>query len=294
MRGYVKLLVSLFLMSAFHLFAEADYRVEKLVFLPLRFYVGDIVELRCELYTTGNMALRPPESMPTSTWVVVQKISVNKISESHYELIVLFTTFSPGSHILPAINLGQIIIDNIKVHTYSILDDEPSSEFKPIKGQLLLPYTWMMITFSFFLIFLFPVLCIVVIKRGIRFYKDYKIRSLLLQPRVKFRKALKDLEKKMAHIKPKDFFSYLTASMKEYLYSRFRLPVFPATTSELNHLLVQSSITPKDITNIIDLFQLADFVKFGGRLMAQEKMEQMIQDMIELVKGIEERSYVEP
>ena len=116
-RGFVPgLILALALSAAGGTAAAQGYSVLQTVFLPPRFYVGDRVELRMRLSTPAGTAVRAPETLPDSSGIEFQDITVNRRG-NETEVRIVFYPFYPGTQDASAIDLGGITLSGVKIHT---------------------------------------------------------------------------------------------------------------------------------------------------------------------------------
>jgi hypothetical protein len=282
--------------------AKEPYTIKDKNFLPLRFYVGDIVELRLIINLAAPELLTPPEpaKLPQSPWLFLKQVEVMQITSTQYEVRIFFSAFKPGNHQLPALKLGRITLTGLTLDARSILDDKkialPVLQPKP---QILLPGTWFTIGLLIFLIILLPYLIIMAIKLSSKLFIRVKQAALKEQPRKKILKNLKKIKHQIAEMDPRSFFNELARLLREFMHERLQLPVLPATTTEVKLILDQTYPQLRDAKHLRDLisfFKTADYVRFGGRPIKKKEMNSLIDTIIALVgtlDKLEDNNHVE-
>lgn len=271
-------------------------------FLPLRFYVGDIVELRLVINLAAPQLLTPPapDKLPQSDWLFIKQVEVMQIIDTQYEVRIFFVAFKPGSHLLPPIKLGKITLSGLTLDARSILDDKKITVpvLQP-KSQILLPGTWFTIGMLLFLIIILPYLVILAIRLSKKLITHIKQAALKEQPRNKILKSLKKIKHEIPDLEPRNFFNELAMLLKEFMNDRLQLPVLPATTTEVKDILYETYPDLKDSKHIRDLvsfFKTADYVRFGGKPIKKKEMNSLIDIVIALVvtlDKLEDNNHVE-
>jgi hypothetical protein len=147
--------------------AQSMPAVLEAVLLPPRFFVGDRVELRMRLevpagvrvaepslaglQSPGLQSPSPPEQNGRS-WLEVSEVQVlDKRADGRageVQVRVFFTSFTPGEGRLPAFDCGDLRVPGQEFTTASVKEREPEPGFRPLRTQLLLPYTRLRLVFT--------------------------------------------------------------------------------------------------------------------------------------------------
>jgi hypothetical protein len=295
-RVLLSLLLSIWLCLSLSCIAQeaSSYLIQEINFLPVRYYVGDNVELRLRIEAPGR-DLRPPEPLFRGNWLVVRDVSCTRIRGHVWEVRIFFTTFRPGRHVLPDIDLGSAMLTGLKAETRSILDDKGVDRPAAQKGQLLLPGTWRALIITVFFLFLLPPLLYRTLKGCASLLRRYSILRQRMLPCNRIMRALKRLEQRLGDYDCAAFFAQITGLLREYLNSRLDFPAQTSTTLELEMLLpgALARVSPSSETHsltpgVIRLFQRADYVKFGGGSASQAEMTGVLGQVSQIVDGIEE------
>jgi hypothetical protein len=279
---------------------QGTYIIQDSSFLPVRFYVGDNVELRLRLEAPGG-ELRPPSDTSWGNWIVLRDISCTKIKGQIWEVRIFFTTFQPGRHVLPDIDLGGIVLTNLRAETRSILEDKGQEKPAGQKGQLLLPGTLRTLIVTALVILLMPLILYKSTKGGLAVLKSYKTLRQRKLPHSRILRALDGLQARMKDYDAAAFFTHVTSLLREYFYGRLHIPAQTSTTLEIQQLLPDalSRAHPSgDIrlvtSGVIDLFHRADYVKFGRQSASRSEMADVLEDVFQIIDKIEEvAEYVE-
>jgi len=259
----------------------------------VRFYVGDKVELRLHLEVPGR-DLRAPSHTSGGDWLVFRDITCAKIKGQVWEVRIFFTTFQPGRHVLPDIDLGAIVLSNLRAETRSILEDK--GQEKPVgqKGQLLLPGTLRTLILTALAILLMPPILYKMFRAGVAVLKSYNTLKQRKLPRSRILRALDRLQSRLKDYDAVAFFTQVTRLLREYFDGRLHIPAETSTTLELQLLLPEalSRVRPSDeirlvTSGVIDLFHRADYVRFGGQSASQGEMADVLEEVLQFVDNIE-------
>ncbi len=272
---------------------QDTYIIQDSSFLPVRFYVGDNVELRLRLEVPSR-DLRPPSHTSGGNWLVFREITCARIKGQVWEVRILFTTFQPGRHVLPDIDLGGIVLSNLRAETRSILEDKEQEKPAGQKGQLLLPGTVRTVILTALGVLLMPPILYKLIRGGLSVLKRYnKLRQRKL-PRSRILRALDRLQARLKDHDAAAFFTQVAGLLREYLNGRLHIPAETSTTLELRLLLPEalSRAHPSGeirlvTSGVIDLFQRADYVRFGGQSASQREMADVLDEVFQFVDNIE-------
>ncbi len=264
------------------------YSIEKRIFVPPKFYVGDQAELRLEINVQGNQKISAPATMVTTRWLRVDRIKVEDLGGGNYRVRIFFTSFQPGTQLLPRINLGGIELKNIQIYTSSVLKDTGDTQLGLFKGELFLPGTTYSILLFILVIIGVPVVLVlgyVYLKRFVR-YTLFRVKSR--RPFLYARVYLAKLNKNLERLGRKEFYSELSMVLKNYLSMKYRRKFDVLTTREMKDeidRLINDVAINKEIIKLLDT---SDRVKFQGISSTKEEMAKSLKIVNDIIKKIEE------
>lgn len=288
-RGFRRSLLSLLLLLAVLLPAAAveGAQVEKVIFLPPDFYVGDSVEMRLTIYPESGMRVLPPEELPVANWIDIHDLRLEQ-DGSFWEVQIDFTTYAPGTRTLPTIQLGDVVLNDVKLHTKSILQ-ERNVEFFGIKGQVYLPGTRLAIGLAVFILFFGPVVVLSTAGRVSRAVRRFVSIHSGRRPHKRFMRAIKELGEKQMQMSSRRFYIVLSEELRRYLSSRTRQDYMTVTSSELREQLW--NIFPADNKEQLDalaaMMRKSDEIKFGGVNASKKQREEDLKMVVSAAKNIE-------
>ena len=278
----------LFLASTHGLEAQSGHTVREYGFIPVRYYVGDVVDLRIRVTGSDATPLSPPSDIPAGNWLEIKEIICSRVSRDEWEVRLRFATFKPGSHLLPSIDLGGMIVPEIRTETRSILDDKGSDRIDSLKGQLILTGTWFSLGLGVFVLVALPPLAILSYRLTLSTLSRYRTVRNRRLPRSRIVRILRRLSRLIGKIDPRVFFIRISAALRHYLAGRWDLPALTATTMELKRLLPEKIPDAGLHREVVSLFSRADLVKFGGAVSEEMEMRSTISRIEELVQKMEE------
>ncbi len=274
------------------IWAQEMCRIEEMNLLPVRFYVGDNVELRLIVSVPPGRKLELPVQVPDLKWIEInENVRISNIGENNYELRILFTSFIPGSHLLSNIIIGDFLIPNVTIDTRSILDDKEVNSLAPNESQVELPGTWPILSIMIFIILFMPYILLIAGKQLLRIFKRIRLNRKKELPGNKLRKGLKKIKHGIKKISPLSFYIKITELLRVYLNDMLSLPVLTATTRELNRLLSDNLDKKRYAERIITIFRRADLIKFAGAKGRKGELSSTLDIVFNLVDFIEEDNY---
>lgn len=281
--------------------AQGRYTVLQTVFLPPRFYVGDRVELRMRLSTPAGTVVRVPEILPEASGIEFQDVTVNRRG-NETEVRIVFYPFYPGTQSLPPLELGDITLGDVKIHTDSLLNTE-QDEWRPPRGQVLLPGTRL----YFALIVLaaavgFSVAAVLAVFGRSRVGRIVSL-SRERRPYRRLRRVLKKLNAEIGSVDARAFYIVLLDELRSYLSGRLGTECRSATTRELDRHLeryMEDRLKASDRTaepdekltlreGLLAPFRLGDLVKFGHRPSEPEERLAQLAALRRTVERLEKR-----
>ena len=231
-------------------------------FIPPTFFVGDQVELSISFDLDGPMAIEVPETLPESDWVEIRDIFVETDDQS-VTVIIAFTPFAAGTRTLPPMELGALLLKDIKVPTYSILQNTHDG-VRSLRGQLLMPGTRLAVALILSLMAMAPFLGYGLFR--ILWNRFKKSRQLYRtgRPARRLRRLMKNLNAGVGSKTASLWYYELTEGLRTYLSARVGHDCQSATTVEISEM---PEFLGKDTPQLrlLDVLQEGDMVKFAGR-----------------------------
>jgi len=274
--------------------AQETYSIADASFLPVRFYVGDEVELRLRLRAPGK-ELVTPARLPSTRWLTVRDVQCSSYHPGDWLVRIFFTSFRPGIHTLPALDLGGLLLENVRIETRSILGD--ADETKPVgpKGQLALRGTRRTLTALMILVLAGPPLLYVGIRLGARAYRSYRLAGQRMAPRNRVLRELGRLRGRLDECPPPELFSQISGLLREYFQVRLSFPASTYTTEELRGALTWYFKQDRDLerpgndlgARIGALLSRADYIRFGALESSQMERERALMNAASIVEDID-------
>ncbi len=255
--------------------------------LPPDYYVGDAVELRISLKPESGFELREPRELPMVSWIEIDRVELEQ-TEEEWRVTVSFTPFAPGTRTLPSIQLGDVTLSGIKIHTNSILE-ERASEFNGIKGQLLLPGTRIALGLLIVLLFFGPIFVLGFAGKLKRSFSRILSIRRGRKPYKRLTKAIKELREQQAHMSSKRFYIVLSDELRRFLTDRTGEDFISITTSELQKQL-DRELPGKEqerLVRVAEMQRKSDQIKFGGANASKKEREEDIETVLDIAGEIE-------
>lgn len=280
----VTLAILLLLTIAFSAFAQSE--ITRTVFIPPEYYIGDPVELRIQLELERYNVLTVPLNMDELEWVEISDVEVIQ-NQREVEIVIKFTSFSPGTRALPYMDFGPFILDDFKIYTKSLVE-EGETDLMGLRQQVMIPGSRL----YFFLI----ILGIVVLPYALYFLIKLLMRYAIIlfrryhakRPYRTLSRILKKLEANLEKTSVREFFIALTEALRDYLTIRTGHDCKSATTSEISRLH-GFGLDQTLWERLVSVLKQGDMVKFGGETQSQEEMKETIQFVTSVCQDIEKR-----
>ncbi|MBF9017830.1 MULTISPECIES: hypothetical protein [unclassified Oceanispirochaeta] len=275
------------LLQAAFLTAADNYQIHNLRFMPPEYYVGDTVEMSFILKTDQVHDFTVPEEFPDPGWLNILSMDIES-KGSETEVTIRLIPYYPGTRALPPVDLGGLIVDDLKIFTSTLLNLESSRELEGVQSPLLIPGTRAVGALIVSLLLALPIL-IVMVYRFIRhrtgeIVKTYKINL----PYRQFQRLVRKIRRSMVNMPEKEFYMTFTGGLKKYLSTRFHHDLSSSTTSEIENLLGRSRIHDTLALSLVNLFHRVDRVKFAGDKMLYSDREQLLSEVEEVSEALEE------
>lgn len=137
---------------------------------------------------------------------------------------------------------------------------------------------------------LFGALALVVILAGVRMVvTSLRKKKAARQVREVVEKTIEEIAlekiKEGEHIDDsREYFSLISSTLREYLNKKFQLGALAGTSSEIPAALAEHGATPDYVDRVEHLLVVCDAVKFAGHQPDREKVRQVQDDFITLIK----------
>jgi len=249
--------------------SAAPVAVDRVAFLPARFFVGEEVEAialvhfdaaSVEAFSAKAGAGLPV--VPAQADPELRSLSLSKGPEG-WELRWRFVAWTPGKGRIPAMELRGLSIPAVDYQAYSVLGPQ-DRDLSPPKPQLDPPgtslYLYGFAAFVLFLVFL----VFAVVSWLLPAAKALLERRKAAQARKALARTLSWLGKDLRTAKPADFYAALARALRNYLAIRV-LPGAPALTpAELAALREDCFPAPGLRDEVSDLLAESDAVRYAG------------------------------
>ena len=264
-----------------------EAEIERTTFLPQVFYVGDRVEMRVAFRISPGAAPRLPAESPSIAWGTLHRVRLAEVSGG-WELRVSFTPYQPGTQTLPAMELGDVYLRGIDVPVPSILDED-RSKLTPLRDQLLLPATRMLLAAAAAVLVLVPALWFAFFRWGRRRLRDLLRRYRDALPYRRINRSLRQLGNEMDDMSDRDFYIQLLSDFRSYLSRRMHSEAFSATTEELAGELEHYIPTEEDRGAVLEVFKFGDRVKFASQRASTRARSDHLEAVMRVLRHVERK-----
>ena len=277
------------LSGTFSAFCDETYSVKQMLFLPPTYYVGDLVEVRLRIQVAEAITPAEPTEYPEPGAVAIHDVRVIPIS-GEYDVRISFSSFDPGTRMLPHIKLGELVIKDIRIHTNSLIEDR-DLEFVGVFDPVYLPGSRLLLALSVGALLLLPVFVVGLFSWIKKLSKSIRENRRERQP---FRVLAGTLDELIATPPPvdsRDFYHKLSNGFKHYLSSRIDPGLLTCTSRELENKLEDPFSTVPQITLAAQAMAFFDQMKFGGRKVSSVQRRQDIDLVRDAAFAIEKLLY---
>lgn len=281
-----KLLLIFLLATASAVSLQAQAEITRSVFIPPEYYIGDPVELRLQLELERFEVLTVPLNIDEPEWVEIRDVRVVQEDRSA-EIIIEFTSFSPGTRALPDMDFGPFSLDDFKIYTKSLVE-EGQNELKGLRPQIMIPGSRLYFFLVALGIFILPYLLYFTLKLSIRYAGRLIRKYHSARPYRALVKTLKKLDAGLDKIEIRDFFITLTDSLRVYLSVRTGFDCRSATTREISRLH-GFGLDQTLWDRLVSVLRQGDLVKFGGETMTREEMRENLEFIAAVCQDIEKQ-----
>jgi hypothetical protein len=276
--------------------------VREASFLPVRFYVGDVVELRIRVGVPEGGSLKPPDSVVQGTWLTVDRVEATMSRSDEGEVRIFFRTFRPGAHSLPEIDLGQVRLTGLRAETRSVLEDREEAAWTSSRAQVILPGTATILALLVVCLLSVPPLLITLARRLIKAIGEYRSRRARRAPLSLIKSSLAVLSKQIGELDPPFFYRRIAEVLRNYLHGRLGFAARMSTSLELGRVLpgrleamgasgnLEGS-SPEDrkvlAQEVFRVLRHADHVKFGGIDATSDQMRLTVEEVMRIAESVE-------
>jgi hypothetical protein len=283
MRKY-SFLPLLFFIVSFSLSGQVE--VKRTVFIPPEYYMGDPVELRLQIEMDDYELLSVPSDIIPFEWVEIKDVQV--IQENlNAEIIVKFTSFSPGTRALPEMDFGPFVLSDFKIYTNSLVE-EGENDLKGLRSQVMIPGSRLYFILLALGVFILPYLFYFLLKIIIRYIIILARKYHSSRPYRTLSRILKKLDVNLEKTSVRDFFITLSDALRIYLTARTGFDCKSATTSEIS-TLHGFGLDQSLWNRLVAVLKRGDMVKFGGEKLSHLQMKENLDFVISLCTEIEKR-----
>lgn len=244
--------------------------VEAPGFVPTNYFVGDHVQCRILIDVSEGTELVVPDedNLPDRVDIIIQDVQVYPYSLNRYEVIIHFMPFYPQQQLMPPIDLGDVVLTDITVNTFSVLQDQQTA-LANLRAQYYLPYTREIVLIFVFLLLVFPI--------GYLTFSDKFRRRLLsrlssktrVKPYNQINSLIRDLGENAGVVSPREFYIRLTKALRLYLSELTGNDYISITTGEITSRLKIFFQDKRIVESVFDIMQFADEIKFSGKRAAR-------------------------
>ena len=242
-------------------------------FTPPSFYVGDNVELSITLAIDNNLELKEPTVYPLAEWIEIHSIRVEQ-TDNDAIIYISFTPFAAGTRILPPLDFGSILLNDIKITIQSLLNiSRPES--RQLQGQLLIPGTRLTMAIFLALASVMPFFLLAFVKLTLIIFQRAGDVFRFHRPLRHLRRLVKRLRADLGAQSPGQWYAQLTEGLRIYLGFRLHRDCRTATTAEIAAMKAFSvADTPQ--YKLLILLKEADMVKFAGQKADERTLRQAL------------------
>jgi len=263
---------------------NAQAVLRSLQFTPPTFFVGDEVTLTIDFDVTESMAVEIPSFFPESNWIEIRSIDIQE-GKGTLTVLIAFSPYAPGARTLPAMELGALKLVDIKIPTYSILQNT-HDDVRTLRGQLMLPGTKLAVALILTVLAMVPFLGYGLFWFARIQVKRFQMRFRFNQPVRKMHRLVKKLHTRIGVISAPLWYSELTKGLRDYLSFHIHQDCRSATTVEIA-LMDEFQNNDAQRQALLMVLQDGDMVKFAGRRADDQAMRNTLLNVERIIRGWE-------
>ncbi len=260
------------------------------VFIPPTFYVGDSVLLQFRLVWEGEKELKAPETLPQSEWLELESVTVD---QSGYEanVTVRFKSYMVGTRSLPTLELGDIVLEDLKIFTSSLVEQEKVQTLRGLRDNLDFPGINLLIPLFLLVLICSPYL-LYLLFRQIYFHAVTLFRWILRSgPRRRIRHLAAKLNARVEDSgREREFFIAYSNGVRRYLTERTGRDFLSLTTRDMKGLNPPpvDRVTWEQLT---ELLRTADLVKFAGERIGRKEKVRSLEILGNFIENLEKEDF---
>lgn len=243
---------------------------------PVEFHVGDEVELRLLYQNLGSADVYLPDEYPEQPLFLIRNVQILPGPNS-LQIFIRFVPYAAGTRSLPRLKLGDLLIDNFRIHTKTTLNPE-DVELQPPRESLLLPYTEAILLFLAFVLFFAPLLTLAVFRRLREPISKLWHHWVRKRPYKVFMKDLKKIRSRLLSWNTREFYTEVSRVLRQYTSSKCEEDHQPLTSTELS-LALENHFEPTVAHSLLETLVLCDQVVYGGVTTSESLKNQLITDL---------------
>ncbi|MBN2657202.1 MAG: hypothetical protein JXR86_09095 [Spirochaetales bacterium] len=267
-------------------FLTGQSEITRSVFIPPEYYIGDPVELRLQIELDRYEVLTEPLHFDEPEWVEIRDIEITQ-DRRVAEIVIRFTSFSPGTRALPDLDFGPFALSNFKIYTKSLVE-EGESDLRGLRPQVMIPGSRLMFFLLILAVFVLPYLFYFLIRLMIRSIIMIIGKYHSARPFRALNRTLKRLDAALDKTGVRDIYIALTDSLRIYLTARTGFDCVSATTSEIARLH-GFGLDQTLWERMVAVLKQGDMVKFGGETLSRDEMKENLDFVLNLCQEIEKR-----
>ncbi|WP_370639780.1 hypothetical protein [Borrelia sp. RT5S] len=273
-----------------------SYELRDEIFIPIRYYVGDTVELKLSLILSEDEKFFPVDFKEIKNEFVEVNSCIYRPERG--EIIMQFVSFYVGSNNLPPIYVGDVIKDdrstrvilkNVKINTSKLISADDSLRIQNVEGVLFLPgtstYLVIFISALVFVPYLF-----------IKFLKLIGYLLVFLIMRHNLRKPYRIFQKQLVilsnYVKNEEeqivFYNLLNSTLRVYLSKKTGFDFNAITTTEISEILQNLNVPYEIRSTLISMLRMSDFSKFSGSNLLGGNLSLVLEDLKRAALSFEE------
>jgi len=264
----------------------AQYTVERELFIPPEYYVGDTAQLDLLIFLDNEVLISVPENLPQQDWLEIQQVQVEQ-EDNVAHVIIRFRSFYPGNRALPPLDLGGIRLSGITLFTSSVSEQMGISTIRGLRDQVQLPGASLLLTLIILLLLIIPPGLFFLIRFLIRRLISFIERMKQNAPFRRFVRLLVQLRQDEVISDPQRFYTRLSGGIRDYLSDRSKMDFKSCTTTEMLRRKIPG-VDKKEWTLIISILKKSDLVKYAGESSSIGEMESYIKQIDKFARAWEE------
>ncbi|UER68004.1 hypothetical protein LKV13_00845 [Borrelia sp. BU AG58] len=266
------------------------------MFIPIRYYVGDTVELKFSLVLSEDEKFAPVDFKEIKNEFVEVNSFIYKPERG--EIVIQFVSFYVGSNTLPSIYVGDVIkndqplkvvLKNIKINTSKLLSEDDSLRVRNIESVLFIPGTSAYLVILILALVVVPYIFIRLLKLVRHLLAFLIMRHNLGKPYRIFQKQFVILSNYIKSDKEQiAFYNLLNSTLRVYLSKKTGFDFNAITTPEISEILQNLNVPYEIRSTLINILRISDFSKFSGINLPGGNLSLVLEDLKRAALSFEE------